>query len=194
MRLTARLIFNNIFRFNFYSSKGPGLKKRALLFISTWLLLSCAAAPVPNASQKSKTKLSNLKVFYASYDNVWRAAQLALKYPVSVNNMDNGILETDFIKADDGFVSPEEIKVLSSGIRYKITMILARGKVDARDSVRVTINKVIEKKRDFFADPEILSSDGLEEKVLFYRMERELTIDEALKRAAKTPNNQKSNE
>lgn len=141
--------------------------------------------PTPESTAKSKPKFSNLKIFYASYDNVWRAAQLALKYPVSVNNMDNGILETDYIKADDGFMSPDDPKQLSSGIRYKITMILARGKVEGRESVRVTINKAIEKKRDFFADPESLPTDGLEEKVIFYRMERELTIDEALKRAAK---------
>lgn len=140
----------------------------------------------PDSNRKLKSKLINLKVFYASYDNVWRAAQLALKYPVAVNNMDNGLLETDFIKADDGFIPPSDSKIPSSGIRYKITMILVKGKVDGRESVRVTINKLIEKKRDFFADAETLPTDGLEEMVLFYRMERELTIDEALKKAAKT--------
>jgi hypothetical protein len=49
----------------------------------------------------------------------------------------------------------------------------------------VNIAKLIERKRDFFSDPEILPSDGIEEKVIFYRMERELIIDEALKKALK---------
>jgi hypothetical protein len=173
MRLTARAISNKLIFLTAFS-------------LSFFILASCVSPPAPELGKKAKTKLANLKVFYASYDNVWRAAQLALKYPVAINNMDNGVLETDYIKADDGFISPSDAKVLSSGIRYKITMILAKGKVDGRDSVRVTINKAIEKKRDFFADPESLPSDGLEEMVLFYRMERELTIDEALKRAAKT--------
>jgi hypothetical protein len=67
-------------------------------------------------------------------------------------------------------------------------MILAKGKVEGREGIRVTINKNIEKKRDFFSEAEVLPTDGLEEKVIFYRMERELIIDEALKKAAKASN------
>src|SRR3954468_17856517 len=94
------------------------------------LLVSCASqAPA------TKSKIAPLiyqKIFYFPYDNVWRAAQLALKYPIAVNNMDHGTLETDFIKADDGFIPPSEEKIPSSGIRYKIKMILAKGKVEGR--------------------------------------------------------------
>lgn len=129
------------------------------------------------------------KIYFASYDNVWRAAQLALKYPIAMNNMDNGVLETEFIKADEGFQALNEEGMVSSGLRYKISLLLAKGKVEGRDSVRVTIKKAIEKRRDFFADPESLESDGLEEMVIFYRIDRELTIDEALRKAAKAASN-----
>lgn len=149
------------------------------------LMLASCVTPTPAGPRKS-AKLIHQKIFYFSYDNVWRAAQLALKYPIAVNNMDHGLLETDYIKGDDGFVPPGMEKIPSSGIRYKISMTLAKGRVEGREGVRVTINKTIEKKRDFFSDAETLYTDGLEEKVLFYRMERELIIDEALKRAAKT--------
>ncbi len=136
--------------------------------------------------KKSEKKASYQKIYYASYDNVWRAAQLALKYPIAMNNMDNGVLETEFIKADEGFQPPfQEEAGASSGLRYKINMILVKGKSEGRDSVRVTIRKTTEKRRDFFADPETIESDGLEEKVIFYRIDRELQIDEGLKRAAK---------
>ena len=160
MRLTVRVIFSLVF----------GL-----------MLASCASKP-PVAKQK----LIHQKIFYFPYDNVWRAAQLALKYPIAVNNMDHGVLETDFIKADDGFISPSEEKQPSSGIRYKISMILAKGRVEGREGIRVTIQKTIERRRDFFSDTEALVSDGLEEKSIFYRIERELIIDEALKKAAKS--------
>jgi hypothetical protein len=36
--------------------------------------------------------------------------------------------------------------------------------------------------RDFFSEPETVDSDGLEEKIIFYRIERELVINDALKR------------
>jgi hypothetical protein len=162
------------------------------LISSSCLVLMLAACATSPPASKSKTK--NLprpiyqKVFYFPYDNVWRAAQLALKYPISVNNMDHGILETDSIKADDGFAPPGGERSPSSGVRYKISMILAKGKVEGREGIRVTINKNIEKKRDFFSEAEVLPTDGLEEKVIFYRMERELIIDEALKKAAKASN------
>lgn len=126
------------------------------------------------------------KVYFFPYDSVWRAAQLALKYPIAINNMDHGVLETDTVKGDDGFVAPHQDRPPSSGVRYKILMTLARGRTEGRDSVKVTIQKVMERKRDFFSEAESLQSDGLEEQALFYRIERELVIDEALKKAARS--------
>lgn len=153
--------------------------------ILTLMLASCVSEAPASKKTKKDLKFNHQKVFIGSYDSVWRAAQLSLKYPIGVNNMDHGILETDYIKADDGFISPTEEDVPSSGIRYKISLTLAKGKTEGRESVRVTISKNIERKRDFFSDPEPLVTDGLEEKILFYRIERELLIDEALKKAAK---------
>lgn len=158
---------------------------RSFFFAAVLFLGACALEPLPSKKEKIIRKFNNQKVFYFSYDSVWRASQLALKYPIAINNMDNGVLETDFIKADDGFLAPASSHMPSSGIRYKITLVLVKGKVDGKESVRVTVGKVIEKKRDFFSDPESLVSDGLEEMVIFYRIERELVIDEALKKAVK---------
>ena len=152
------------------------------------LMASCTSKAPEPANKRREARVQTQKIFFFSYDNVWRAAQLALKYPIAVNNMDHGVLETDYVKADDGFIAPVEEKTPSSGIRYKITLTLSKGKVDGRDSVRVNINKTIEKKRDFFSEAELMPTDGLEERVLFYRMERELIIDEALKKAARGTN------
>jgi len=165
------------------------LTVRLISSIICSLLLASCTSTTPKVSSKIKdSKFSFQKIYYFPYDNVWRAAQLSLKYPIAVNNMDHGVLETDFIKADDGFIAPIEDKIPSSGVRYKITMTLSKGKVDGREGIRVSINKYVEKKRDFFAESEVLISDGLEEKVIFYRMERELIIDEALKKAARGSN------
>jgi hypothetical protein len=138
-----------------------------------------------------------VKVFYYPYESVWRAAQLSLKYPIAINNMDNGVLETEWIKALDGYTSPLGDfggdlggKPLTEGYRYKLSLTMVKGRVDNRPSVRVTIRKKIEKLKDFFSDVENVASDSLEEKVVLYRIEREIIIDEAIKRAAKAANSQ----
>lgn len=155
------------------------------IFIAFMLLLGTGCetlvphTPTPQEVIKNQ---SRQKIFLSSYDDVWRAAHTALKYPISNENQDTGIIETDYIRAQDGFIAPEE-PIPSSGLRYKIIMYFAKGKTQGRESVRVTIDKKMEKLRDFFADSEILSSDGLEERLIFYRIERELLIVKGLRKA-----------
>lgn len=123
------------------------------------------------------------KVFFASHDSVWKAAHTSIKYPIAVENQDTGYLETEYIKGVDGFLPPEEAKPPSAGIRYKLVFNFAKGKTEGRESTRVTVEKKIERLRDFFSEADNMASDGLEEKVLFYRIEREIVISEALKKA-----------
>lgn len=109
---------------------------------------------------------------------------MVIKYPIASENQDSGIIETEYIKGLDGWIPPGDEKNLpSSGVRYKLTLTFVRGKNDGKESTRVTIEKKMEKLRDFFSESENLESDGLEEKILFYRLERELIISEALKKA-----------
>lgn len=128
------------------------------------------------------TQINKQKVYFANYDSVWRAAHAVLKYPIAQENQDTGIIETEFIKGIDGWLPPDQKKPISSGVRYKLTLTFVRGKTDGRESTRVTIEKKMEILRDFFSPPENLESDGLEEKVIFYRIEREVLINETLKK------------
>lgn len=138
--------------------------------------------------QKRQKKIAELKphekTFLMPADVVWKAAQRALKYPVAVDNIEQGILETDWIRGDEGFVPAHEKKELSSGIRSKITLRILKGKRGQRDVTRVTVSKKLERQRDFFDEGQNLESDGWEEKVLLYRIERELAIDTALNKGA----------
>jgi hypothetical protein len=161
-----------------------------ILFVTSLLALSGCASLTPqpeDVSAQASRQGPKQKVFYAPYDQVWRAAQLAMaKYYMSVNNMDTGVLETDFIKGADGWKAPDATKDPSSGVRYKITLRLVKGKSGSRPSVRAAVSKKLEIQRDFFSDSETLNSDGLEEMIILYRIDRELTIENALKRAQKT--------
>ena len=106
-----------------------------------------------------------------------------IRYSIAQNNQDTGYIETEYIKGSDGWLPPEVEKKPSAGIKYKLILTLTRGKIEGRESTRVSLQKKIEVQRDFFSEPETLNSDGLEEKVLFYRIERELLISDALLRA-----------
>lgn len=138
----------------------------------------------PESIDKIIQKSSNQKVFLANYDIVWKAAHSAIKYTIASENQDFGVIETDYVKSVDGWLPPDKSKPDFKSGRYKLIFTFAKGKTDGRDSTRITIDKKIEVFRDFISETQIIPSDGLEELTLFYRIEREIVIAQALKRAA----------
>ena len=129
-------------------------------------------------------KASRQKIFFAPYDLVWKAAHQSIKYTIASENQDFGVIETDYVKAVDGWLAPDRAKPEYKSARYKLTFTFAKGKFEGRESTRVTIDKSIEIFRDFISEKQIISSDGLEELALFYRIEREIVISQALKKAS----------
>jgi len=133
-----------------------------------------------------------LRVFNASFDKVWRAAQISLKaYPMQVNDIEKGVLETDWIRGYEIYKPPIAPKISANGLRYKIMLRTIKGKIDGVEAIKVTVQKAIEKRRDFFAEVEAPPSDGLEEAVILYRIEREITIDNALEASQEEMNSGK---
>ncbi|MBC7743367.1 MAG: hypothetical protein H7061_14310 [Bdellovibrionaceae bacterium] len=138
----------------------------------------------PESVDRIIQKASQQRIFYASNDLVWKAAHTVIKYTIASENQDFGIIETDYIKAVDGWLPPDQTKPEYKSARYKLIFNFAKGKTDGRDSTRVTIEKKIEVFKDFISETQIIQSDGLEELALFYRIEREIIISQALKKAA----------
>lgn len=132
------------------------------------------------------------RVFVGSFDDVWRATQLALQsptsYPLRVNNMDTGVIETETIKGSLVWVAPHRQEIPGGGLSYRIIVRVIKGNVSERQAFKVAVQKAAQMQRDFFSEAETVASDGLEEKVILYRIERELQIDRALKRANKRNN------
>ncbi|OFZ31314.1 MAG: hypothetical protein A2622_01620 [Bdellovibrionales bacterium RIFCSPHIGHO2_01_FULL_40_29] len=139
------------------------------------------------SADKIIQKASKQKIFFAPYDLVWKAAHHSIKYTIASENQDFGVIETDYIKAVDGWLPPNKTKPDYKSARYKLIFTFAKGKIDGRDSTRVTIDKKIEIFRDFISEKQVISSDGLEELALFYRIEREIIIEQALKKASESP-------
>lgn len=154
-----------------------------LVILTGCSLVSCSLFDRKPSAHARMGTINKQKVFFADYDSVWMAAQSVLKYPIAQENQDTGVIETEYIKGLDGWSPPNVQRPPSSGIRYKLILTFARGRADGRESTRVTIDKKMEILRDFFSPPEPLESDGLEERIIFYRIERELIVREALKRA-----------
>lgn len=137
----------------------------------------------PDRNVGLSQRASSQRIFFASYDHVWRAIHTALKYTIASENPDTGMIETEYIKSVDGWVGPGEKPTDNPGTRYKLFIVVAKGRTEGQESTRVTIEKRGEVLKDFFSDPTPIDSDGLEEIVLFYRIERELIISEALRKA-----------
>ncbi|MBK9294414.1 MAG: hypothetical protein IPM57_08205 [Oligoflexia bacterium] len=151
------------------------------LLILALFFIGCADNPIADPPIKSPSQ----RVFYDNYDKVWRAVQLALrKYPVKVNTMESGILETDYIKGDKLFNDPNEAKT-RPGLRYKIIVRAIKGKIESKSAIKVTVLKNAEIQTDFFSGFKALGSNGLEEELLLYRIGRFIEIDNALTKASK---------
>lgn len=156
-----------------------------VLLLSIITLSGCGLfQPRPETADKIIEKASKQKIFFASYDLVWKAAHSAIKYTIANENQDYGVIETDFIKAVDGWLPPDQTKPQYKSARYKLTFSFAKGNTGGRESTRITIEKKIEVFRDFISETQIVQSDGLEEQSIFYRIEREIVIANALKKAA----------
>lgn len=159
---------------------------RQLIF--SLIVISFSGCGLFNARTESADKLieraSKQKIFFASYDIVWKAAHSAIRYTIASENQDYGIIETDYIKTVDGWLAPFEKRPDHASGRYKLIVNFAKGKTNGRESTRVTIEKKIEVFKDFISETQNITSDGLEEQSIFYRIEREIIIDSALKKAS----------
>lgn len=152
-----------------------------LLFSS--LLTGCALfkenkGPAPVYGPRSQ-------VFYADFDAVWRATQIAVSsYAIRVNNYDLGVIETEEIDGYKAWTPPHK-EPRPDGRTYKISIKVVKGQINRREANKVSVLKEAQKQRDFFSEAENIASDGLEEKSILYRIERELNIDRALQRSLK---------
>ena len=152
------------------------LQKIALL-----LILISSSGCVLTQEKKDIVEGPLEKVFFAKYEQVWRAAQLALaRYPMRVNNMDTGLLETDLIGGANAWTPPGGKDRIPNAQHYTIRMQVIRGRSQRSKAVKVLVEKVIRLKSSFFSDAKELPSDGLEERVILYRTGRILTIEKAI--------------
>lgn len=155
-----------------------------LLALITITLSSCAIFdPRMDSPEEILEKSTQQRIFYAPYDNVWRAAHSVIKYTIATENQDFGTIETDYIKSVDGWLPPYKKRPDYPSSRYKLFFTFAKGKTNGKESTRVTIEKKIESFKNIISDTQNVETDGSEEQAIFYRMERELIVTRAIEKA-----------
>ncbi|MCS6838397.1 MAG: hypothetical protein NZ480_06075 [Bdellovibrionaceae bacterium] len=132
---------------------------------------------------------SQQRIFFQSFDHVWQAIQLSIPYPLAVSDVNQGIIETDWIDISDGF-QPFHGRLDRRPIQYKLRVLVVRGQYEGESAVRVTIVKPMRIKPNFLGETRSVESDGVEEMLIFYRIERELSIAETIRQEASKEKNQ----
>ena len=151
-------------------ANGRTLLRSTLLLLSYFngvLLIGCVSIN-PNHKPISET------VFRGSMDQVWMATEKTLaNYPISESNRDSGVLKTDFLRGAQCWQSPKEAEKYSAGVRCSLTLQLIK---ISNNGIRVRVNKSLQMMRDFISEPKDINNDGMEEMMILYRIDRELTI------------------
>lgn len=125
------------------------------------------------------------EVIYASFEEVWRAVNIVMQpYPLRLSNMDEGLLETDSLKGYKTWEPPFKQRK-PSGLVYKLSVRVVRGSSQGLKATKVIILKDAQVQRDFFSNSKQVPTDGLEEKVILYRIKREVQLERAVNLAQK---------
>ena len=127
------------------------------------------------------------KVFTEKIEDLWQIVEVVMSdYPVKLNDMDKRIFETSFTSGKKMWKEPQPEK---SYIGYSTKIIIRLLKSKKREAYKMIIKKVIRQKPNFFDDYKYIDSDGIEEKVILYRVNREFKIKKLQDKAMEKPDN-----
>ena len=142
------------------------------IIFSIFVLMSCTTL-------EETKKLETSQAYQYPFNQVWRAAQIALqKYPIKVNDITKGQLTTDIVELDTLWNSPEQKKNRArTGFSYQLYLRVLK---DRSTTTRVVVFKKIQRRQDFFSGSQNIESNGQEESALLYRIRRELEVDKAI--------------
>ena len=124
------------------------------------------------------------RLYVGTYDEVWMAALKALnEYPLKLSNKDSGRIVSEVVNGPYNEVVltyPDPIE-LPERFRYSLDFNFAKLVGDDRQPlIRVRVRKGLEKFHDFYTGWLSFPSDGLEERVLLYRIENILRMEKLL--------------
>lgn len=121
------------------------------------------------------------RIYDANYDLVWDMAVKALAdYPIKISNKDAGKIHTEVVNNpyNELFLTfPEKID-LPERFRYSLKLSIANiTEKDDDTLVRIRVTKELEKFHDFYTGWLPYGSDGIEEKLILYRIQHLIEME-----------------
>lgn len=123
------------------------------------------------------------QTFGADYNQTWQAIlQVMRKYELEKQNQEAGVIKTRWIDNTrelnfaDSFGADDSIKAA----KFRLTLNLVRTTRYGREVTKVSIYKRQLVEQDFLQGWKEVRTDGIQEKVLLYRIERSISLDNAL--------------
>lgn len=124
------------------------------------------------------------KVYRADYNQSWQAViQVMRKFDIAQQNQEAGFIKTRWmdntleVNFTDSFGSSDAVKAA----KYKLVVNVVRGFRASREVTKVTVYKRQLMEQDFLQGWKEVSTDGIIEKTLLYRIERLIATDNKLK-------------
>lgn len=124
------------------------------------------------------------RVFKADYNQTWQAVvQVMKKYDLALQNQESGQIKTRWmdntleVNFADAFSSNDAIKAA----RFKLVVNVIKGFRSSREVAKVTIYKRQLVEQDFLQGWKEITTDGIMEKTLLYRIGKLIEIDNNLR-------------
>lgn len=124
------------------------------------------------------------KVYRADYNQTWQAViQVMRKFDIAQQNQEAGFIKTRWmdntleVNFTDSFGSSDAVKAA----KFKLVVNVVKGFRAAREVTKVTIYKRQLIEQDFLQGWKEVTTDGIAEKTLLYRIERLIATDNKLK-------------
>ncbi len=149
------------------------------VFAALCLASGCSSLTTTPSASAYATRL-----YLGTYDEVWTATLKALNdYPLKISNKDSGRIQSEVVNGpynDLLFQYPEAIEIPE---RFRYTLKFNFAKLSSDDQqplVRVRLIKELERFHDFYTGWLPYPADGMEEKIILYRIEHILRMERAI--------------
>ena len=127
----------------------------------------------------SMNKNAHQGVFSASYEVVWQAVLLTMKdYPLIVEDIESGEIETGMIQGYTIWQPPTGMTSNQNKRKYKIKIFLEKDSTNPEPVIKVHVIKDERVDKDFIEHSTPVISSGLEEKIILYRIKREILLEQ----------------
>lgn len=153
-----------------------------LLIISLLFFSSCAS--YEKFRQVTEELEIPARVYKADYNQTWQAViSVMRKYDIAQQNQEAGFIKTRWmdntleVNFTDAFGSSEAVKAA----KFKVVVNVVKGFRTGREVTKVTIYKRQLVEQDFLQGWKEITTDGILEKTLLYRIQRLIAIDNKLK-------------